>query len=213
MQPLEAFYPDISLSVGNIHTPIIDNAIMGAAIEFCDKTRAWEEPLNNLTIAPGVSDYCLDFDDVTRVIITLKEFTVNGRQIEPESLSNIRRTTNDWRTRVADLPEFYYFSTPTQVTLFPNFTDTASGDMTFVGVFKPHRKSKSLPDFLYNDYYDAITKGAEARLHSMKGRSWYSPNDSVEAKRLFGIDIDEAKIRASKNRTNASFRLRIRGAA
>lgn len=213
MLPLSDFQTDISLSVGTLPEPVLENAIMGAAIEFCERTRAWVEDLNPLTIVGGVPDYELDFDDVTMVLIGLTDVFINGRQCHPENLQNIRRTSSDWISRVQDQPGFYYMQSPTVIRFFPGFSEAATGLITSSGSFKPHRKSRELPDFLYNDYYDAIAAGAEARLFSMKGRSWYAPQDAQVSKNRFNAMVDEAKLRAMKSRTRSGYRQRIIGAA
>jgi hypothetical protein len=213
MQALNVFQSEIALSVGNIHTPIIDNAVVGAAIEFCDKTRAWEEQLNQLSVNPGVAEYELDYDTNCMVLIGLTEVYHDSQQIGPNAKINLERSSRDWRSREADTPTAYYMQSPNVIRFYPAFNDSASGSLDFYGTFKPNRRTKTLPDFLYDDYFDAIVAGAEARLHSMKGRSWYSPNDSVEARQVFKVAVEEAKLRARKSRTRSGFKLRIRGAA
>ena len=78
---------------------------------------------------------------------------------------------------------------------------------------KPTRKARHIPRVLYDSYYDAIVNGALSRLHSMKGRAWYSPADATESKRIFNEQADIAKIRVSRSGTTATPRTRVRGAA
>lgn len=213
MAQLKDFRQELSLSVGNVYEPILDRSISGAAIEFCDKTRLWVEELNPLTIVSGVSEYDLDYDCINRVLIDLTEVFHDDHQIYPEPVINLKRMYRDWRSRTADNPNNYYISGQDKIRLFPGLNANTTGQLTFHGTFKPHRKSTEVPDTLYNDYFDAIIAGAEYRLHSMKGKSWYSPNDSMESKDRFLRFIGDGKIEAKKSRTNAPFKLRIRGAA
>lgn len=213
MVPLKDFRPDIKMSVGNVHEPIIDRAISGAAIEFCDKTRLWSEELNPLVLTPEISEYELDYDCITRVLIGLTEVYIDGAHLAPVPLANLNKMVRDWRSKTALKPTNYYLSEPNKIQLYPAPNADASGELTFRGSFKPHRKSTELPDFIYNDYYDAIVAGAEYRLHSMKGKSWYSPNDAMESKQVFNGYVDDGKIRSRKSRTNGTVKLRIRSAA
>lgn len=213
MIPLKDFRPDIALSVGNIYEPIMDRAIVGAAIEFCDKTWSWNDWLNPLAVTPNVSEYELDYDNVNMVLISLTEVYHDGKKVNPEPVANLNKYAGDWRKLIALAPECYHLSSPNFIRVVPGFNDSATGQMTFRGAFKPHRKAKGLSDYLYNDYHDAIVNGALYRLHSQKGNSWYSPADSAEAKIEFNKAVNLAKIVTRKSRTNGSVKIRIRGAA
>lgn len=213
MISVSEFTSDLLMSVGNIHDGIVERAVTGAAIEFCDRTGVWRDDLNPFPIQANVAEYPLSFDTTQMVLVVLTDVFIDGKEVFPVTLQDLRGHSVQWQELKTQRPTHYYLSAPKTIRFFRAPNELATGDVTLAGKFKPTRKAKHLPDCLYDSHYDAILNGALYRLHSMKGRSWYSPADALESKQLFDRDANIAKIRATRSGTNVSPRNRIRGAA
>jgi len=213
MISVSEFLSDISMSIGNVHDGIIERAVTGAAIEFCDRTGIWQDNLDPFMIQPNVAEYPLSFDTTQKVLIVLTEVSIDGKAVFPIPVVDLRKRIISWRTLQSQRPTHYFIASPNVIRFYPAPNDLADGQVDLKGAFKPTRKAKHVPDVLYDNHYDAIMHGALARLHSMKGRSWYSPVDALESKRIFAEQSDIAKIRASRSGTTASPRTIVRGAA
>ncbi len=87
--------------------------------------------------------------------------------------------------------------------------DAVTVDTTFdTTVFlKPTRAATSLPDILYNDWFDAIESGAKAALMMMPGKKWTLPEISMVNQSKYLHGLGEAKIKA--RRTNSQTRLLV----
>lgn len=213
MISVSEFLSDISMSIGNVHDGIIERAVTGAAIEFCDRTGIWQDDLDPFVIQPNVAEYPLSFDTTQKVLIVLTEVAIDGHEVFPTTLTDLRGQQTHWQTLKTARPTHYFLPEPRVIRFFRAPNEIATGDVVLTGRFKPTRKARHIPHVLYDGYYDAIVNGALGRLHSMKGRAWYSPADASESKRIFNEQADIAKIRVSRSGTTATPRTRIRGAA
>jgi hypothetical protein len=77
-------------------------------------------------------------------------------------------------------------------------TPVAATNVTLTVALKPTRDSTKGPDFLFEDYYEAICAGAKGRLMLTKGKSWTDPQAAALQLAFFNEKITEANVRRSK---------------
>lgn len=200
--------PDV---YGCPHRVAID-AIRAAAIEFCNKSRVWREILDpDITLADGVEDYTLT-PPVNALImgvhkIQLYDPAANGAP-DARPLPMLSHPHFDFyskRTQDRDKPRHWLGVEPSVVRFYP-IPDDKGYTAKIWATLKPTRDSTEGPDFLYNDWEEAIGHGAKAKLLAMVGRDWANPQAVQYHQRAFINDgWVEARIRDAKaNSVNAT---------
>lgn len=174
----------VRLAVPGCPEPVINDAIIEVAIEFCRMTRAVNEAVSIVTVA-GTATYAIATSAGTRA------FRVERVERGAIPLERSNRIVFDASTtlRAAGQPTHYYLNDDS-LTLgpIPSSVETLSVLVTVEPVFG----STTLPDVLVNDWRRVIAAGAKAMLLATPKASWQSPTDAATEYAAFMGGIEDA---------------------
>lgn len=175
--------------------PIASQGILWAAIEFCEKTRAWSNQQKR-TVSAGTQHIALTPED-DGSIIYIDDVRWNGDALHPVT----RHESQDIDNTV---PYGYYRPNPETLSLAP--AANAQGTLTLTMFLAPLRNATSIPRMLYDLYWDAIEAGALWRLMKVPNRPWTDMNQAIFYQGQFERLVGSYSVVASKDGTQKPLR-------
>jgi len=175
--------PEILPDIPQLPVPALKHAVRNAAILFCQESLIWTFELAVMTVVVATREYTLTADTGAQIYgIESVKFKANGEAdstytaLEPTSQSAKDLYDDDaWFYEEAAAPTSYWLSEEKKLELYP-IPSAGSTDGLSVRVNQtPLRTYESLPDFLFNHYFEAIAAGAKSNLFSRTGMPWYDP--------------------------------------
>ena len=145
------------------------NALRRSAIEFCARTMVWRT-IESTDMIANTTAYTVAAD-TDAVVAKVLAVSVSGIWLEPIQLDELARFDN-WNTQTAATPTRYYLTQPGVVNLWPIPTATVTGGLLFQTVEQPSVACATVPDFVYNQYGQAMVDGALSVLLSTPGKEW-----------------------------------------
>lgn len=164
--------------------PLIDDAIIDAAIDFCRRTRAVTESLSLSTVV-GQAAYPLATSAGTRAsrVQRVERGTI------PLSESSKPVFDANHHLRAAGVASHYYLDDDSLVLgPIPDAVDT----LVLSVVVEPVIGATTVPDVLYNDWRRVIASGAKAILLATPKVPWQSLADADIEFAAFNAGIDSA---------------------
>lgn len=169
MKSIDEFLPKIHQFAPGIADPVAYEWIVQAAIEFCEKTRAWVD-FDEYTLS-GIdpSGIIAPADSVIHEIATLN---FNGEELQPRSPADMDNLVPGWRQgRARGNPMYFTQMTPNTVAVAP----LQAGRITAWLTLKPSPDARMLPDFLSDQYRQVIADGALARILVLPNQPFTNP--------------------------------------
>jgi len=197
------FFPEVIPYAPDVAEPVAETAIRNACIEFCERTRFWQEDLGAIPTTANEGFYEVVLAAGVK-FVDIVEAYYNEILLIPKSseeLSNIYRHT-DWRTVVSD-PYYLTRLTPTEVQLVPRPT-FGTGQLRIRAALAPTRDSTTVGDAVYEEYAEVIAMGARARLHNTPNQPYFDKKSALEFDRRFRVAINETRIRVNRGLTRAA---------
>lgn len=172
---LDQFLPLMLIELPGCPEPLIRQALLRAADEFCRRTHAWSELQEPIRLEPGVRDYELDVPSGATVSAVLSVHA-GSTQLRPVNTTELQRLMPDWHTAQASSPAYYNLVPERGVlSIFPTPSEHALGSIVVRAAYTPTLSATTLPDFLGQRYMDAITGGAKAILMAILNKPWSNP--------------------------------------
>lgn len=176
--------------------PIASQGVLWAAIEFCERTRAWSTQLSR-TVNAGTQHIALTPDD-DGSIVYLDNVRWDGDLLQPVT----RQESQDLDY---DRPFGFYRDNPETLSLAP--AAGSQGVLTLTMILAPLRNATAIPRMLYDLYWDAIEANALYRLMKVPSRPWSDPNQAVFYKQEFERLVGTHSIVADKDGTQKPLRV------
>lgn len=195
------FYPELLVHVPGAPDPLIDQAILNAAQEFCRETAVWQETLDSISTRPNVGVYELPLPTKTRSVLVVAAMH-HGTWLRPRTTREMDRLLPDWRTMTASAALYFASDVQGTIILSPIPTARESRAITHLRVaLTPANDATNLPDILYDDYKLAIKYGALMFLHQLPKRAvtdWVNPALAVSYEEMFRRQKGMVKIQVAK---------------
>ena len=171
---------------------LVEQNIRAAAIEFCERSKAYILDMDPFTTISGVYEYDFEIPSGTEVHQILY-MTEDGNDLDPISPRSLELNYPDWRDRTGN-PHVYLQKTPTTFWVVP--VPSGSRQVIVSVALKPSRTSNNIDTTISNQYRDAIIYGALYRLLRMPSREWTDVNAAREYLAQFNMEITQAELRA-----------------
>ncbi len=171
---------------------LVERNLRSAAIEFCERSKAYILDMDPFTTTSGVYEYDFDIPTGTEVHQILY-MTYDGKDMDPISPRSLELNYPDWRDKSGN-PHVYLQKTPTTFWVVP----VPSGPKEVIAsvALKPSRTSNSIDTTVSNQYRDAIIYGALYRLLRIPNREWTEIGSAQEYLYQFNLEIQQAELRA-----------------
>lgn len=205
---LSSFRKDIILRVRKCPTPVIDHMLRLAAIDFCERSRVWQEDEEDLiTTVDGTPEYTIastSSEGEIAGIVELHFDDTNDTELGVKTEKELRDNDSGWRI-LEDKPTDYIQKDLTTVRLYPIPDDEYDIDGKLW--LTPNKTGTTLPDFLYQEWREEIGWGALERILTLP-EVWKDLDLALYYGTKFENGIDKALSQVLRQRTIASATIR-----
>lgn len=209
MQSLDTLLPYIKPELPSCPNAMARNALLRAAIQFCEDSQAYIATMDPVTLIDGQHTYEVETpSSQSRLIEILNIFLPSG-EMTPQTMGELSQRMPDWQTQNGD-PVFYNMPNTKEVRVYPIPSSMNGKQMTIRAAYAPIRTASYIDDDLVNLDFDTIAAGAKWLLMLMPGKPWSNPTLGEYYKGQFLTGIDKAKINAMHDGTRGSLRVQPR---
>ena len=207
---LTAFHPFVATEVIGCPIPLIDQALVVMAIEYCRETKCWTETQEPILLVNDVREYELDVP-ADAYVQTVRDVWVGSRRLLPVTMAGLQEVMPDWMTAQGSEPSHYNMAGELPLLrVYPTPVAVTGLAMVVRATYVPKMTAKTLPDFLGQRHLDAITSGAKARLLAMPGVDWSNPNLAAYHRGNFDNAILNTRIEEAHDRVPGTIRVQPR---
>jgi hypothetical protein len=196
MATLQDFYPWVMLDCPNVPNPVMDDAIVKGAREFCKLTHALDSDVVITTVI-AQSDYTLTLPTDTEIITVKKVQESPTVRLTPASLEYVES-----QSAASGKPTFYAVveTNPLSLRLYA----TPDNVYTYTAKFAlmPIPTAAELDDKLLDWYSEGVTAYAKYWLMVQPNKPWSNPDTAAFAYRQFDARVADAKVRRAQWRSD-----------
>lgn len=189
---LSEFTPDVLAAAPGCPGFIAEKAILGAAIEFAEKSWCLNEEHDPFDLDEGEAEYELDAPAFHR-IVGIMNVRVDGEQIDAITEQEISRKYPGWRTTTASLPTLYLKGNTSTIKVYPLPLADVDDTMEARIALAPTRNATRIADRFQDYHFDAIVAGAIVRLLVQPKKAWTDPQSAVIYHEKFTSEIYSAR--------------------
>jgi|GEM_PF-2387043 len=170
-------FPFAHAMVPGCPEPLFTQHILQAARKYCLKSRVWRPDLDSYDLVDGTKEYTLAPTVSTVTYAARIDVIVEVRWNSETGVTNgDKGAVINWRD--------YSFNPNTNVLTFDTApTDDVTSGLDVQAVLVPHLSASDLPDWVLNNYAEAIQSGALASLLKIPQETW-TDKAEAEAQRL-----------------------------
>ena len=211
MIALDEFLPYVIPDCPGISDAGAIDAIMSAAIEFCEKSLVLQADHDPISVKTGVIDYDLTAPADHLIAKVLKAWYLH-RLLPPTAPDDIDDPTvyNVALGSSGNAPLQFFQKTARSISLWPVPQSDEDKAVTLRVALKPKRAATSVDDVLYEDWVDVIAAGAKSALQMTPGKAYGNPIAAKYNDNLFTAGVNRAMTRANKGNTRANLSVRMR---
>lgn len=195
------FYPDLLVHTPGAPDPLLDQALLQAAQEFCKETVVWQEQLDDIGVRANVGVYDLPLPARTRSVLVVSAM-FHDYWLIARTTRELNRMIPMWRTQAASGATYFASDVQGQIILTPVPTTRESRAIKNLRVaLMPSNEATDLPDILFDDYRQALKYGALRFLHELPKRDqydWVDPSRVAYFDSMFKTEKGITKIRVAK---------------
>lgn len=187
---IEAFSPLVLPHIQAAPRPLVEQSLRQAAIEFCERTRAWRHIVTVAMTEQKATAVAPDYS----AIHVMESATMDGKLLIPVGYTEVLPDELSGAESLGS-PKYITQSTPNEVQVYP-FTP---GTLRLSVILKPrlghlfgtdpsdplHDAYNIVPDFLLTQHGETIAYGALARLFIIPGEVWTDPSRAEFYRRMF----------------------------
>lgn len=212
------FMADIRTRAPGVPEPLVEYAVLKAAIDFCEKTNIYALPGRANSV---VGQAYFDVAVADAVNTELHQMRRVWYKSNPRPLDNVAPTgvltpfahfsTIDGQTAPKAAPTCW-FETPdnrTRIGVFYAPDEAIVNAFTFVVALKPTQTAAVIPDILKRDWYWGIVWGALQEIRSIPNQPYSgTPNDPAEI--MFAREVLKAKVAADRGLSPGAMSVEMR---
>lgn len=208
----EALLPEILPMVDGCPDTLVETTIRSAAIEFCERTGAYQSELDPITTVANIYEYDLEAPTGT-TIHKIMWVTFDGKDLEPISTALLEQRKPKWReSGYGGDPEYYIKQSKSIFWMVPVPSATAASSTIVRAQLKPTHSSNTCDEQIMDEHRDSIVNGALFRLLRMPGKAWSDIQGAQIYASLFENAVVEAERRARHADEGVARRVVYRGA-
>lgn len=205
MKPLSDFYSRITPWVVGCPEPTINQALVDAAVRFCEDSKVIHQRTEPILTQANVSTYEVEVPTQQRVGTVLDVYC-NGKPLRP-LVGDARPNPSD---RTGTPTHYYGVRTDSEFLVQLHPTPDAEYSVQVDASFVPTRTATSLEDELLERWVEAIVAGTLSKLFSIPNQPFSDPGQSAAAAVAFAGLSMRARREAGHTRVEGSDRIRPR---
>jgi len=198
MATISDFHPYIMPAVQGCPVQLVNTALRGAINDFCERTHMWRYSFVSTNLVAGQSEYTFTSPAGT-VIAKPVYVAVNKTPVVATNIEDLDTLYSGWRESSASQPNMYYMDYNSHLVLVPAPAEAITAGLDLDVALKMDITSADCPDWLFQNWAEAIAHGALMRLHAMPGKAWADPQTVAYHKAKFREGITYAKSRTMKS--------------
>lgn len=193
MTPWKNFYPDVLTHAPGCPQPVMDQALLRAARDFCRQTRAWRATLDPIDLVAGESEYDLPLPNDGDVLRLEDWADISGDRVQ---LLSSQHTSFQCGRAV-------FTVTGRTVTVYPTPAGDAPQVLTLNVSMVPSNSAAGVPDDIYGDYVETIALKAASMLQNQPAKPYTNPGAAGTNAAMYQAEVDSLKVRLWRGRTNS----------
>lgn len=197
MAALTALRPEVLPHVSECPIPIVDDAILKAVIEFCNRSRAYRFSPSAISVVAGTANYAVSDLPAGMVIAWLLAAELDD---DPLDLLDPGTIPQSWATETGSPSTAIVYS---ETTIGLRKAPDAAGSLSVKLALRPALTATTYPDEFHNLYQERIAAGALAKLYAQPNRPWSNPLLVADCRSRFDSGILDAEYRADRGNSNA----------
>ena len=206
MISIDKFYSRVMPYVQGCPEPTASQAILDAAIEFCDRTNVMRQTLDSFFTSKDVNDYDLDLP--SRQLRVSKVLAVC---LDDKKLSGVFEDDSYRLSSREGKPSAYYTRRVDEaLSLRFNVLPDDRYTVEVSAALSPTRSATSVETDLYDYWGDAIVMQAISKLASMPMTVFFNPALSVEMANKAREQRHTARIESQQGKVRGGTRVRLR---
>ena len=206
MANISSWLVGVSARVPGATKDDIDNAVRAVIREFCDKSLLYVRQLTAINIVAGTGSYTLTAP-TDCAIVTVERVEVSSQYIDPTSMDLLDRSTENWRQYESNLPSSYTVDAEKILMFKETPTENITGGLVVWAALKPTPTTSTIPEFIYDDWYETILNGTVSYLLRMPNKSWSSLEGSEYFGNMYDGYLSTAKGKKYTGKTKVSIRV------
>jgi hypothetical protein len=195
VKPWSDFYDLVLPDVPSCTTAMADMVLRQSAISFCEQSLAWKYDHSPISVLAGLSEYGFVLSPGTAVHMVAYA-ALDGREL---NVCTGEAEAESWRS-LTGRPE-YVSGRNITLALLP--TPDSPGLLTLKVVLKPSPSAAGIDDGIFDEYREAITHGALARLMLSPRKPYTNVQLAQYHAQQFAIHAADAGTRAIRNHSRA----------
>lgn len=205
MKPISDFYTRVIPRAPGCPEPTAAQAIVDAAVEFCERSTALRKSADPVTVLPTVNTYALTFANAQALTVITKVY-LNGKWLHPVAKEMVGvPQANDIQGEPT-----HYWESGGSIVLFPTPPATGGGTLLVEAAVRPAYDATELEDVLYDRWVEAIVAGALMKLHLIGGQPFTDMKRAEIMAGSFAVQINRARLEALHGQAQGSLRVTAR---
>lgn len=206
MANISSWVAGVSTRVPGANLVEIEFAIRTIIREFCSKTLLYVRQLTAINIVDGTATYTLTAPTDTS-IVTVERVEISGMPISADSMDFLDRSMEDWRSEESNMPLEYMVDAERVLRLKQIPTENITSGLVVFVALKPTPTTSTIPDFIYDDWYETILNGVISYLLKMPGKSFTNIQSSEYFDDVYHGTLGDAKRNKFTGKTKISIRV------
>lgn len=201
--PFSQFLPEIITVAVGCPDPTAINAVRNAAIDFCTKTKVWQQAQDPV----WVSALALPLDleaDAGMTVVQVRSCKADGLLLSPVTVDYLDATYPNWEDATGT-PRFFYQLSGAQVGLYP--LPTTSVSLRLRVAVAPTRAAAGIDAEIYQQHLPTLAFGALAALLVLPAAPWADAKLALYYRALYDEGVIAALALAQKSFTRAHSRV------
>lgn len=183
--------------------PTLNQALVDAAVVFCEDTLVVRERLQMFNTVVGQTTYDLDVPSATEDVTRILHVVADGRLLD--LMPQERAVYADSRQGYPAVAYSIRNESEFLLALYPTPDEVMPVDVTVA--LRPKRNATTLNDDLYHLWVDTVVHGTLARLCAIQGQPFTNEPLAQSSAVMFQRGINRARIEGSYGRVRGQIRV------
>lgn len=191
--------------------PLVTRAIRNAVIQLCERTRVLRETLPAIDVEADQAEYSIAPSQSHHALVHARNVLFDEKPVERKTQDQLDLEwseaqdrfsylfyhrhaytgydADDWTQASSAQPRYYFEKRPAKIRLVATPSTAITGGLVVTIAVKPQRDATTVEDWLLEDYFREIARGALAELFAIPKKDWTEPQLAEHYRQLFEQDL------------------------